>query len=338
MNKIDYINNGKQILRDKSVVETDTFYEDKFIYANVPGLGGAGSGISFNRNKTSLLKYYIRHSILSDHFNPDTSTNLFGLNLKIPVIAAPMSGIKTSLRGVIQERNFHKFILEGCSDVGTIGMCGDSYDTTAEYHVPELLKEVRGIAVCKPRIFTEIQNRIQQLDGSNIHAIGIDLDGAAGMLLDAGKVTKKNSFELKKIRSLFHGPMFLKGIMGVDDAMIAYHAGFDGIVVSNHGGRSIDYSLGTSDILPSISAQLKGKITIMVDGSVSNGYDIFVYLALGADIVLSGRSILYSVVSGGRVGVSETLNRFASELRRAMLFSGCRKVSDINSEVIARYE
>ncbi|MCB0367847.1 MAG: alpha-hydroxy-acid oxidizing protein [Bdellovibrionales bacterium] len=338
MNKIDYINEGKQILRDKDIVETDSFCGEKIMHASVPGLGGVGRGISFSRNKSSLLKYCIKHRMLSDHFSPETNTNFFGQDIKIPIIAAPMSGIKTSLKGVIQEIDFHKFILEGCTDAGTIGMCGDSYDTTAEYHVPELLKDVRGIAVCKPRILSEIENRIHLLNVSGVYAIGIDIDGAAGMLLEAGKVTKKNPLELKKIRSLFNGPMFLKGIMSVEDALTAHQAGFDGIVVSNHGGRSIDYSLGTADILPAISSQLKGKIIIMVDGGVASGYDAFIYLALGADVVLSGRSILYSVVAGGRTGVTETLNKFTSELRRAMLFSGCRKISDITSEVIEKYE
>lgn len=338
MNKVDYINEGKQILRNNNVVEEDFSYGEKIIYASVPGLGGVGGGISFNRNKKGLLKYSIKHRMLSDHFNPDTNTSLFGQNIEIPIIAAPMSGIKTSLRDIIQEKDFHQFILEGCVDAGTIGMCGDSYDTTAEYHVPDLLRDVHGVAVCKPRIFSEIEKRIQLLNDTNVYAIGIDVDGAAGMLLDSGKVTKKDPLELKKIRSLFNGPMFLKGIMSVEDAIIAHQVGFDGIVVSNHGGRSIDYSLGTADILPAISGQLKGKITIMVDGGVSSGYDAFVYLALGADAVLSGRSILYSVVSGGRVGVTQTLNKFASELKRAMLFTGCQRISDITSDVIEKYE
>ncbi|KKP29368.1 MAG: FMN-dependent alpha-hydroxy acid dehydrogenase [Parcubacteria group bacterium GW2011_GWA2_31_28] len=334
----ELIKKGKDLLAQHGIVESKLNYDGTLIEPRVPGLGASGDRITFKRNRYALAKYFIKTRILGEHFIPDVNIELFGVKLAFPILAAPMSGIKTNLNDIIKEKEFIHDILKGCKDVGTIGMCGDSFDTTSDYLVHDIIKSIGGIGVCKPREFDILKDRIEKLGNVKAIAVGIDLDGISGMLLDTGQVTKKNKEELIQIRKLFSGPMFLKGILSVEDAVIAYKAGFDAIVISNHGGRSIDYSLGTADILPLIAKKLKGKINILVDGGVKNGYDIFIYLALGADAVLVGRSILYSVIGGGAEGVKIALTKFSSELSRAMIFSGCESIKNINSTHIGRYE
>ncbi|MES2087652.1 MAG: alpha-hydroxy-acid oxidizing protein [Patescibacteria group bacterium] len=337
MTSEEIIKKGKDILAKQGIVESSGEYGGKILEAGVPGLGAVGGGVTFLRNREALAKYFIKICLLGKHFTPDSSVELFGVKLAFPILPASMGGIKTSLKDFIKEKDFHQAILEGSKDAGTLGMCGDGFDTSSEYLVPDLIKSVGGIAVCKPRNFEKLKERIEKLKKAGVTAIGIDLDGAAGKLLETGQVTRKDAKELKKIRQLFSGPMFLKGIMSVEDAVIAYKSGFDAIVISNHGGRSIDYSLGTADILPLIAKKLKGKIKILVDGGVKNGYDVFVYLALGADAVLVGRSMLYSVIGGGKKGVETTFNKFSSELKRAMLFTGRSEIADIDSKVLGKY-
>ncbi len=334
----EVINRGKDLLAQKGLVETKANYNNTLIRPCLPGLGAAGNGLSFLRNREALSKYYIKNKLLGDNFSPNTNIELFGTKLTLPVFAAPMSGIKTNLRGIIEEKDFLTSILSGCRDVGTLGMCGDGFDITSNYIAPSLIKDVGGIGVCKPRIFSDLKERVESLKKANVLAVGIDIDGIAGMLLDTNQVTRKSVEELRKIRSLFSGPMFLKGLLSLEDAVIAHKAGFDAIVVSNHGGRAVDYGLGTADILMLISNKLKGKIKILVDGGVRNGYDVFIYLALGADAVLVGRTMLYSVIGGGREGVKIVLSKIASDLRKAMVFSGAKKLSDINFNHIGRYE
>ena len=163
----------------------------------------------------------------------------------------------------------------------------------------------------------------------------VDVDGLGGiMLFSQGAVTKKGKNELEEIRKTYKGKMFLKGIMSVDDARMAHDTGFDAIVVSNHGGRVSDYSNGVADILPVIVKEMGRKIEILADGGIRTGFDAFIYLALGAKGVLVGRTSLYGVLGGGTEGVKSVMNKLSSELIRAMLFTECRTIADINIDKI----
>ncbi|HCC23305.1 TPA: hypothetical protein DF272_03950 [Candidatus Falkowbacteria bacterium] len=305
---------------------------------SLPGLGWAGSGVSYTRNKKMFENYQIKSQIIGDNFTPDTTSFLFGFDLSAPIMVAPMSGIKSNLNGFISEKVFLKMILTSCSKCGMIGMCGDSFDTTQNYDVPELLSQNDGIAVCKPRSFDEIKKRIMLLKKVHVKVIGIDLDGIGGVFLsNEKKVFRKNAKELKEIRLLYHGPMFLKGILSLNDAQIAHDCGYDGVVVSNHGGRSFDYAAAPLSVLSQIAKTFKGKMTILVDGGISNGFETFICLALGADGVLIGREAVYAVVGGGRPGLISLLRKMQNELVKAMLFSNCRKISDISQKCIENY-
>jgi isopentenyl diphosphate isomerase/L-lactate dehydrogenase-like FMN-dependent dehydrogenase len=297
MKSEEIIRKGKDILAKNNIVEWPIQNGKEIIEPTVPGLGGMGSGITLTRNRTALSKYFIKTTLIGESFTPKTSAKIFGQEISFPIMSAPMSGIKSNLRGTVDEEKFMRDILTGCKMAGTIGIGGDSFDTTNDFFIPKLVSEIGGIGVCKPRNFDLLSKRINELKKAKPYAIGIDIDGIARMLINTNEVTRKNKSELRKIRALFKGPMFLKGIMSVEDALAAYETGFDGIVISNHGGRATDYGLGTADILPIIAKKLKGKIKILVDGGIYTGYDVFVYLALGADAVLVGRTILYAAVA-----------------------------------------
>jgi len=333
----EVIHNGKQKLMLAGIAES--FDIDNTVRVGVPGLGGAGSGITFERNRSALKKYTLNSKLLGDSFIPNTKTNVLGIDLSLPILSAPMSGIKTNLNNTITESEFLTGILEGCRQAGTIGMCGDSFDSTDCYVVPDLIKKYGGIGVCKPRKQDEIIKRIKLLEESQAKAIGVDVDGLGGiMLFSQGAVTKKGKNELEEIRKSYKGKMFLKGIMSIDDAKMAYDTGFDAIVVSNHGGRVSDYSSGVADILPLIVKEMGNKIEILADGGIRTGFDAFIYLALGAKAVLVGRTSLYGVLGGGMEGVKSVMNKLSSELTRAMLFTECKTVAEINLNKITKYE
>lgn len=337
MNSKDFIQQGRDRLQASGLVEKKISNQEGDLLPQIPGLGAAGHGISYARNREALSRYCIQPRIIGDDFLPDTAIDLFGQKLSMPILAAPMSGIATNLRGLVSEEEFLTQVLEGCVDAGTLGACGDSYDTTAGYVAAELMQTNKGIAVLKPRIFEEIRGRIEVLRESRVVAIGLDLDGVTGLLLETRGVSRKNKRDLKEIRSLFLGPMFLKGILSVEDASAAYEAGFDGVVISNHGGRSIDYCPAPATVLPAIAKKFKGKLKIIVDGGIKNGYDAFIYLALGADAVMVGRTVLYGAVGGGRTGVKATVSLLASELTRAMVVTGCKRVDEIGENTIKLY-
>ena len=305
----------------------------------LPGLGGAGFGLTYYRNIDELKKYYIKPKLINEDFEPDLETVFLGKKFPMPILPSPMSGIETNLSGLISEYDFIDNLFDGCKRFGTLGLCGDSNDSTNNYIVPKLINKYGGIATCKPRKNEIILEKIKMLQDSGVAAIGLDLDGLGGVKLFQNKsVYLKSKDDLKIIREAIKVPAFLKGITSLEDAMIAYELGYDGIIISNHGGRSVDYLPSTLEILKKISDKLKGKISIGVDGGVFSGYDAFIYLANGADMVFSGRAFLNAIIAEKSTGVESLLNQFYMELKKIMMFTDCKKIGDITNEKIIRKE
>jgi isopentenyl diphosphate isomerase/L-lactate dehydrogenase-like FMN-dependent dehydrogenase len=127
----------------------------------------------------------------------------------------------------------------------------------------------------------------------------IEDSGAAFLSIDVDSGPKTVP-ELRELVKAFKVPIVVKGVMTLDDALKCVDSGVAGIAVSNHGGRRLDHTPGTAEVLPAIAARLKGKIPILTDGCVSSGYDVLKYLGLGADLVMVGRHILRAAYGGDR--------------------------------------
>lgn len=127
-------------------------------------------------------------------------------------------------------------------------------------------------------------------------------------------------------------PVLVKGIVHPEDAKLALENGAAGIVVSNHGGRQLDTSPATIDALPDIAETMNGKGTLLVDGGVRRGTDIFKALALGADAVLIGRPVLWGLAADGEEGASRILEILRTEFDKAMMLCGFRSVDEIKKK------
>ncbi|SFU28436.1 FMN-dependent L-lactate dehydrogenase LldD [Xenorhabdus koppenhoeferi] len=144
--------------------------------------------------------------------------------------------------------------------------------------------------------------------------------------------------DLEWIRDFWKGPMIIKGILDPEDAKDAVRFGADGIVVSNHGGRQLDGVLSTARALPSIADAVKNDITILTDSGIRTGLDVLRMLALGADSVLLGRAFVYALAAAGEAGVFNLLDLIDKELRVAMMLTGAKSISEINSELLVRHQ
>jgi L-lactate dehydrogenase (cytochrome) len=142
--------------------------------------------------------------------------------------------------------------------------------------------------------------------------------------------------DLAWVRSLWPGPLIVKGILEAEDAQAAADCGVDGIVVSNHGGRQLDGALSAVRALPDIVAAVGDRLTIMADGGVRSGLDVVRLLALGARGVLVGRPWAYALGARGAAGVTHMLELLAAEMRVAMALTGCTRVAEINERILAR--
>ncbi len=138
------------------------------------------------------------------------------------------------------------------------------------------------------------------------------------------------------VRSLWDGPLVIKGILDPDDARAAAACGANGIVVSNHGGRQLDGVVSSARALPAIAEAVAGKIPILADGGVRSGLDVVRMLALGADFVLLGRAWAYALAARGEAGVAHVLKLIEAEMRVAMALTGCTRIADVDSDVIDR--
>jgi isopentenyl diphosphate isomerase/L-lactate dehydrogenase-like FMN-dependent dehydrogenase len=122
--------------------------------------------------------------------------------------------------------------------------------------------------------------------------------------------------------------------MTVDEAMVALDAGARAIVVSNHGGRCLDHTPGTAEVLPAIADRVKKRMTVLADGGVRHGADVLKLLALGADAVLVGRPVIRGAHGGGVEGVQVVLEKIRMELAEAMVLTGTRSVRDVKRAVV----
>ena len=169
-------------------------------------------------------------------------------------------------------------------------------------------------------------------------AVGVDIDacGLVTLSMHGKKVVPKDVEALKELKASTKLPFIVKGIMTVEDAMLAVEAGVDAIVVSNHGGRVLDCTPGAADVLPAIAEAVKGKVTILADGGVRSGVDVLKMIGLGADGVLIGRPFVTASFGGAKEGVKLYVDKLIDELEATMRLTGCQSVKDIDGKVIFR--
>lgn len=304
----------------------------------VPGMGGVGTGSSFTANIEALANIKLNLKTLHDAKEPDISTNILGIKLSMPILAAPITGSEYNMGGAISEAEYVSMAISGSKNAGTVGMSGDGGNPVFYDSGLEAIKEQNGhgIPIIKPRENSIVLAMAKRAKKAGAFAVGMDIDGAGlvTMALMGQPVGPKNLQELKEIISSIDLPFILKGIMTPDEAKLAWEAGASAIVVSNHGGRILDSTPGVAEVLPKIAQEMKGKITIFADGGVRSGVDVLKYIALGADAVLVGRPVIIGAFGGGAEGVQLVLETMAKELKQTMILTGCKNISEINTKVI----
>jgi len=127
---------------------------------------------------------------------------------------------------------------------------------------------------------------------------------------------------LDDIRPFIKGPMLIKGILTAEDAKLCVERGYDGIIVSNHGGRTLDYVPSTLEVLPEVVAGAGGKIPVLVDSGFRRGSDLVKAMALGASAVCLGRAPRWALGAFGPAGVQRLLEIVQTEFREAMAKTG----------------
>ncbi len=306
---------------------------------NIPGPGTKGQGAI--RNYAKWQDICINMDTICEARPVDTSCELFGRKTVIPVFAAPIGAMKLHYGEKYNDLEYNDLLVASCAAAGIAAFTGDGVDPQVMQGAVEALKKSGGVGVptVKPWNMETIAAKMAQVREADPFAIAMDIDAAGLALLKnmqppAGSKTVE---QLRQIAEWAGKPFILKGIMTVAGAKKALEAGASGIVVSNHGGRVLDGCPSTAEVLPAIADAVGGKLTILVDGGIRSGLDVFRALALGADAVLIGRPFVNMVYGAGAEGVQTYVNKLQAELADAMEMCGAHTLADIKRSMVWGY-
>ena len=307
----------------------------------VPGPGAKGIGTGFIRNYQKWQELCVNMDTICENKPVDTSFELFGHKVALPVFAAPVGAMQLHYGDKYDDLAYNDILVTACAQAGIAAFTGDGTNPAVMEAAAEALKKNGGCGVptVKPWNMDTIRQKMELVKAADPFAIAMDIDAAGLPFLKnltppAGSKTVE---ELKEIAAMAGKPFILKGIMTVNGALKALEAGASGIVVSNHGGRVLDQCPATAEVLPAIVDAVDGKMTVLVDGGIRTGMDVFKALALGADAVLIGRPFVNMVYGGGAEGVRVYVDKLKAELADTMAMCGAHSLSDIKRSMIFGY-
>jgi isopentenyl diphosphate isomerase/L-lactate dehydrogenase-like FMN-dependent dehydrogenase len=176
------------------------------------------------------------------------------------------------------------------------------------------------------------------LDGGVPKLENVVVPGQGGMpMTDVGTALRKSVVtweDIRWIRTIWTGPMVIKGILSGDDARRAVDAGAAAISVSNHGGRQLDGVPASIRALPEVVAAVNGQVEVLMDGGVRRGSDIVKAVCLGARAVLIGRAYAYGLAAAGGSGVTRALEILREDVERTLHLLGCASVAQLDSSYV----
>lgn len=328
--------------------------------------GGAGAGLTAAENRNAFNRIKINQRIMVDVTHIDTKLRLLRREHPFPILLAPAGyhklvhpeGELETVRGAdlseatMVAASFSTVAYEEVRRVAVKPLWFQLYLQTDRGFTKELVQRIlaagcEAICICAdvpvngPRD-RELRAGFKLPPGvqrANLAGLGSGI--AAGSHRPSGRniysathgadVTWK---DIEWLRSFINVPLFMKGVLNPADASAAADLGCDGIIVSNHGGRSLDTLPASIDALPAIYKRVGKRIPVILDGGVRRGIDVFKALALGASAVMIGRPYLYGLAAGGALGVARVVEILRTELEMTMGLAGCTKLSQISPDFI----
>ncbi len=304
----------------------------------IPGPGAKGSGTGAIRNYDAWKNIHLVMDTICENTPVSTQTKLFGHTFRLPVFAGPVGAVSMHYGDAYVDQTYNKVLVKACKDAGIMAFTGDGMDDQIMIGATQNIKENDGIGVptIKPWAKEMVVEKLKLAKEADALAIAMDID-AAGLPFLKGFVPpagRKNVAELKEIVQEIDVPFIVKGILSVKGALKAKEAGASCIVVSNHGGRVLDDTPATADVLEEIVQAVGKDMTILVDGGIRSGQDIFKALALGADGVLVARPFVNMIYGAQEEGVKALVDQLEQELIDTMEMCGASTIQEITRDMI----
>ena len=304
----------------------------------MPGPGCKYPGNVAARNFDKWQEICVNMDTLCPNAEPDVSFDFLGHKFAAPIFAAPLGAIDMHYGPKYKDQQYNSILVKIAAEYGLMALTGDGVDPSIMLSAVEDMKKVGGIGcpTIKPWNKEAVFAKLDALNEAGIFAAAMDVDGAGLPFLKAmnPNAGSKSVDEMKEIVSYAKMPFIIKGIMTVAGAEKAVESGAAAIVVSNHGGRVQGGVPSTAEVLPAIAQAVKGKITILVDGGIRSGVDVFRAIALGADGVLIGRPLLPMIYAAGEEGFKVYMDKIIGELKSTMTMCGAASLKDITRDKV----
>ena len=304
----------------------------------IPGPGAKGIGDTAIRNYNAWQAIRLNMDTICASGQPDTRCSLLGQQFSLPVFAGPVGAVQLHYGQKYNDIDYNDILVPACREAGILAFTGDGADPAVMVAACGAVKQCGGFGIptVKPCDAATIAEKMALVRDARALAVAMDID-AAGLPFLKNHVPpagSKTVAELREIIAAAGVPFLIKGIMTVRGAQKALEAGAAGIVVSNHGGRVLDGTPATAEVLPEIAAAVGGRALVLVDGGIRTGLDVFRALALGADAVLIARPFVTAVYGAGADGVRTYVAQLQAELADAMSMCGARSLADISRDMV----
>ena len=304
----------------------------------IPGPGAKGIGDTAIRNYNAWQAVRLNMDTICASGQPDTRCSLLGQQFSLPVFAGPVGAVQLHYGQKYNDIDYNDILVPACREAGILAFTGDGADPAVMVAACSAVKQCSGFGIptVKPWDAATIAEKMALVRDARALAVAMDID-AAGLPFLKNHVPpagSKTVAELGEIIAAAGVPFLIKGIMTVRGAQKALEAGAAGIVVSNHGGRVLDGTPATAEVLPEIAAAVGGRALVLVDGGIRTGLDVFRALALGADAVLIARPFVTAVYGAGADGVRTYVAQLQAELADAMSMCGARSLADISRDMV----
>lgn len=309
------------------------------------------------RNNTAAFNHYqIIPRALTDMDNPKTDTEFMGMKLKTPIMISPIAchGIAHKDAEVATQKgaaaagalfSSSTYANKSVEDIAAAAPDAPRFFQlylSKDWKFNEMVFNAIKKAGYKG-IFLTVDALVSGYREANLRTnftypvpldffkryIGAKGEGQSVAQMYAASAQKIGPEDVKRIKEETGLPVIVKGVMSVEDAYKSIGAGADGIYITNHGGREVDGSPATIDVLPEIAKAVNHRVPIIFDSGVRRGSHVFKALALGADIVGIGRPYLYGLALGGAKGVKSVIDQLDKELLIDMQLTGCKTIDDV---------
>lgn len=312
--------------------------DGKGCQGTIPGPGAKGIGDTAIRNYNAWQAVRLNMDTICASGQPDTRCSLLGQQFSLPVFAGPVGAVQLHYGQKYNDIDYNDILVPACREAGILAFTGDGADPAVMVAACGAVKQCGGFGIptVKPWDAATIAEKMALVRDARALAVAMDID-AAGLPFLKNHVPpagSKTVAELREIIAAAGVPFLIKGIMTVRGAQKALEAGAAGIVVSNHGGRVLDGTPATAEVLPEIAAAVGGRSLVLVDGGIRTGLDVFRALALGADAVLIARPFVTAVYGAGADGVRSYVAQLQAELADAMSMCGARSLADISRDMV----